>query len=63
MWIFPIRPAAWFVRTFGRWIPKLDQTSLDELVLALEKNTSPDQPFYVDIQDDENEERVQVYIG
>ena len=59
----PIRPAAWFIRNFGRWIPKLEKTSLDELILALEDNTSTERPFYVEIQDDEAEERVQVFIG
>ncbi len=42
---------------------KLEKTSLDEVILALENNTSPDKPFYVEIQDDEAEERVQVFIG
>jgi hypothetical protein len=59
----PIRPAAWFIRTFGSWIPKLEKTSLDELILALEDNTTPERPFFVEIQGDEAEERVQVYIG
>ncbi len=59
----PIRPAAWVIRKFGRWIPKLKSTSLDEVILALEDHTSPDKPFYVEIQDDETEERVQVFIG
>lgn len=59
----PIRPAAWVIRRFGHWFPKLEKTSLDEVILALENNTSPDKPFYVEIQDKEAEERVQVFIG
>lgn len=58
----PLRLAAWFVRTFRVHIPKMDRTSLDELILALE-HTNPDAPFYVEVQDGEDGERVEVYIG
>jgi hypothetical protein len=59
----PIRLSAWGLRRFGRWIPQLEDTSIDELLIALDENTSLDQPFYVEVEDDEDGDRVQVFIG
>jgi hypothetical protein len=59
----PIRPTAWFLRTFGRHIPPLQNTGLDEILLALEQSTSPQQPFYMEADEGEDGERVEVYIG
>lgn len=59
----PLRLAAWFVRTFGRHIPQLDQTGLDQVLLALGENTSPQAPFYLEVDEGEDGERVEIYIG
>jgi hypothetical protein len=40
----------------------MDTTNLDEVILALGK-TSPDQPFYVKVDEGEEGEKVEVYIG
>ncbi len=58
----PIRFVAWVLRTFKSHIPKMDKTNLDEVILALDK-TSPDQPFYVEVDEGESGEKVEVYIG
>jgi len=58
----PIRFTAWILRIFRPHIPNMDKTSLDEVILALEK-TSPEQPFYVEVDEGENGEKVEVYIG
>ncbi|HSQ17711.1 MAG TPA: hypothetical protein VLM83_08445 [Anaerolineales bacterium] len=58
----PIRLTAWFVRIFRPHIPNMDATSLDELILALEK-TSPTAPLSVHVDEGEDGERVEVYIG
>lgn len=58
----PIRFVAWVLRTFKSHIPKMDKTNLDEVILALDK-TSPDQPFYVEVDEGELGEKVEVYIG
>jgi SHOCT-like domain len=58
----PIRFVAWVLRVFKPHIPNLDKTSLDEVILALDK-TSPDQPFYVKVDEGESGEKVEVYIG
>jgi hypothetical protein len=59
----PLRVVAWFFRTFGKSIPQLKNTGVDELVLALEKTTGPENPFYLEVAEGEDGERVQVYIG
>lgn len=58
----PIRFLAWVLRVFKPRIPNMDNTSLDAIVLALEK-TSPDQPFYVTVDEGDSGEKVEVYIG
>lgn len=59
----PIRPAAWFLRTFGRWIPGLQEQSFDEIILAVGEKTSPDNPLYIVVDEDETGEKVEIYIG
>lgn len=58
----PIRFAAWVMRIIKPYIHNMDKTNLDEVILALEK-TSPDQPFYVKVDEGESGEKVEVYIG
>ncbi len=58
----PIRFVAWILRIFRPHIPHMEDTSLDEVILALDK-TSPDQPFYVKVDESESGEKVEVYIG
>jgi polyhydroxyalkanoate synthesis regulator phasin len=59
----PLHLAAWFVRNFGQWIPYFDNTGLDELILALGDGVTPENPFYVEVNEGENGDRVEVYIG
>jgi hypothetical protein len=58
----PLRFVAWILRIFRPHIPNMDNTSLDEVILALDK-TSPDQPFYVKVDEGESGEKVEVFIG
>jgi hypothetical protein len=58
----PIRFTAWLIRIFKPHIHGMDGTNLDEVILALDK-TSPDQPFYVRVDEGEEGEKVEVYIG
>lgn len=59
----PLRATAWFVRTFGRFIPDMPGSEgLEQVFLALE-HTTPDQPFYINVDEGEDGEKVQVFIG
>ena len=59
----PIRLTAWILRNFGHHIPKLENTGIDEIIMALEDNTNSETPFYIEVDEGENGERVQIYIG
>ena len=59
----PVKPAAWFLRTFSRWIPGLKEQSWDEVILAMGEKTNPDNPLYVVVDEEETGEKVEVYIG
>jgi hypothetical protein len=59
----PLRMTAWFLRVFGDFIPGLHGTSVDELIVALGDSTSPENPLYIEVEDDEDGERVEVFIG
>lgn len=58
----PIRLSAWALRTFGRFVPGMDGTALDEIILALDQKTT-ENPFYIHLEDDEDGEQVEVFIG
>lgn len=59
----PIKPTAWFLRTFGHNIPNLKDTGVDELITALGEGATPDNPLYVEVNGTDDGENVQVYIG
>ncbi|UCH61215.1 MAG: hypothetical protein JSV61_06965 [Anaerolineales bacterium] len=59
----PIHITAWFFRLFGKKIPGVQDTSIDELILALDKTTAADNPLYVKVDEGEDGERVEVFIG
>lgn len=59
----PVRLTVWGLRTFGHYIPQLGDTSLDEVILALKDVAKEGTPFFVDVDEGEDGERVQVFIG
>jgi hypothetical protein len=61
----PLRFAAWVMRIFGQFIPKVNETGVDfdQLIQVLENSTNSDTPFYVEVDEGENGEKVQIYIG
>lgn len=58
----PVGVTAWFLRVFGNRIPRFQDTSLDEVVLAVSQHTSPDTPIFIQV-DEADGEHVEVYIG
>jgi hypothetical protein len=59
----PIRFFAWIIRTFGGFIRGLDASGLDEVILALENSSPGEPPLSIDITDEEDGEKVRVFIG
>lgn len=63
----PVGLAGWALRTFGHYIPNLENTGLsvndmDKLIYGLKDFTSPDNPLYIEVDEDDGE-RVLIYIG
>jgi hypothetical protein len=59
----PLRLTAWSLRVFGSNIPGLDDTALDELLLGLEGNLSSETPIRIEVQNGEEGEHVEVFMG
>jgi hypothetical protein len=59
----PLTLAAWVVRLIQPFVPQLRESAVDELILALRDSRVPGEPLFVDVQDDEAGERVEVYFG
>jgi hypothetical protein len=47
----------------SRWSPRLKDTNVDELIVALNDSVTRDEPLFIDVQEGADGERVQVYIG
>jgi len=59
----PIRLATWGFKMFGHHIPHMEGVNLDEIILDLKDVAKDGTPFYVDVDEGENGEKVQVFIG
>ncbi len=59
----PLGLAGWFLRTFGNHIEGLRHTNVDEVVSAISTAQTIREPLIVNVDDSDDGERVQVYIG
>jgi hypothetical protein len=59
----PLGLAAWGLRIAQPFVPQLAKTGVDDLVIALRDSATPDEPLFIDVQEEEDGERVQLYIG
>jgi len=59
----PLGLVGWFLQTFGSRIEGLKQTNVDEVVRAIALTKNIKEPLIVNVDDSEDGERVQVYIG
>jgi hypothetical protein len=61
----PLRFTSWILRTFGHFVPDLREHGVDvgAVIQAFEKTTGPDTPFYLEVDEGEGREKVQIYIG
>ncbi len=59
----PLTLVAWGLRIAQPFVPQLKETGVDEVIIALRDSSSRDEPLFIDVQDGEDGERVQVYIG
>lgn len=59
----PLRPVGWLIRAFGRFIPALQRTVVDDVLSALSQADFKREPIIVDVHEGENGERVQIVVG
>jgi hypothetical protein len=59
----PLGLTSWFLRTFGHNIRGMKDTSVDDIIQILDATGKSGEPFIVNVDDHEDGERVQVYIG
>jgi hypothetical protein len=59
----PLGLASWFLRNFGHTIHGLQKTNVDDIIQILDATNKSGDPLIVNVNDDEDGERVQVYIG
>lgn len=59
----PLKFTAWFLRHFGHKIPDLNKTNVDDVIQVIETGFTGEEPLIVNVDEGEDGERVQVYIG
>ncbi len=59
----PLTLVAWLARIAQPFVPQLKETGVDDLIIALRDSARRDEPLFIDVQDGEDGERVQLYIG
>ena len=59
----PLGLAAWAIRIAQPFVPQLQETGVDEVILAVRDSAARGEPLFIDVQDDEDGERVELYIG
>ena len=59
----PLGLAAWVVRLAQPFVPQLQETGIDEIILAVRDSATRGEPLFIDVQDDTDGERVELYIG
>ena len=59
----PLGLTSWFLRTFGHNMHGMKNTNVDDIIQVLDATGKSGEPFIVNVNDGENGERVQVYIG
>ena len=57
----PLTLAAWIMRVVRPFVPQLNEIAVEEMVYAL--RDSNDQPITLEVQDDNDDEQVFIYIG
>ena len=59
----PLGLVSWFLKTFGSYIDGLKRTTVDEVLMAISMAKSMTEPLIINVDDTDDGERVQVFIG
>lgn len=59
----PLSLTAWVLRIAQPFVPRLKETGVDDLIIAVRDHVTQDVPLFMEVQDDPDGERVELYIG
>ena len=59
----PLGLVSWFLKNFGSHIEGLKRTTVDEVVMAISMAETITEPLIINVDDSDDGERVQVFIG
>lgn len=59
----PLTLTAWALKIAQPFAPQLKETGVDDLLIALRDGASREEPFYIDVEDGQDGEHVELYIG
>jgi hypothetical protein len=59
----PLGPLAWLLRVVRPFVPRLQETAIDEVILAMREEARSGRPVMVQVNEGEGREQVQVYLG
>jgi len=59
----PLALTSWFLRNFGHNIHGMNKANVDGIIEVLDSTKKSDEPLIVNVNDDDDGEHVQVYIG
>lgn len=59
----PLGLTSWFLRNFGERIPDIQGQRMGEIISAVRNSASPENPLYIEVDEGEGGEKVQIYIG
>lgn len=59
----PLGLMAWFFRHFGHYIKGMPDFPVEDMIMAVGQATSAENPLYIQVDEGENGEKVEIYIG
>ena len=59
----PLGPIAWVLRMARPFVPQLEETGVDEIILAMREEVRHGRPLRIEVDEGAGGERVQVYFG
>ena len=60
--IHPVRFFAWSIKTFSRWVPDMPE-GVEGVLMALGDYSPGDSPLSINVDDEEDGDKVNIYIG
>jgi hypothetical protein len=59
----PLKFTGWILNNFGHYIPKMDAATVEQFLMALENVSRDGTPLYVHVDEGDDGEKVDVFIG